>query len=64
MMAPISVKGQQAHPFFQSLAEKSTEPKWNFSKYLISADRVNVQYFPTIVSPESDQLRSAIEALL
>jgi glutathione peroxidase len=64
MMAPISVKGESAHPFFKALAERSQEPSWNFSKYLISADRSEVQYLPTTVSPESKKLRSAIEALL
>lgn len=64
MMAPISVKGDKAHPLFKAIAGKSQQPGWNFTKYLISADGKTVQHFSTSTSPESKKLNSAISALL
>lgn len=64
MMAPISVKGDDAHPLFKALADKSTAPSWNFNKFLIDASRQTVQHFNVVVSPESDVLRKAIEHVL
>jgi glutathione peroxidase len=64
MMAPISVKGESAHRFFKSLAEKSQMPSWNFNKFLIDPSRKTVTHFSTQVSPESSTLRLAIEQVL
>ncbi|MFT6791499.1 MAG: glutathione peroxidase [Cellvibrionaceae bacterium] len=64
MAAPIHVKGQEAHPLFQALAEKSQVPQWNFGKYLISADGSSVQYFGSRVEPDSKILTQAIETLI
>ena len=44
MMAKITVKGEEKHPLYQFLTEKSkngfrdSEVKWNFQKYLIDRD--------------------------
>ncbi len=64
MMAPISVKGQRAHPLFRSIAEKSQAPSWNFNKFLVSADGEQIIHFGTSISPNSKQLNSAIQSLL
>ncbi len=64
MMAPISVKGQNAHPLFKAIASKSQTPSWNFNKFLVSADGEQVIHFGTSISPTSQQLNSAIQSLL
>lgn len=62
--SPIAVTGKNAHPLFKALAEKSTAPSWNFTKFLISPDRTQVQHFSTKISPDSRVLQQAIERLL
>jgi glutathione peroxidase len=64
MLAPSAVKGPEANPVFQELNRRSSEPSWNFNKYLVSADGEVVQHFKSNVAPESDALTSAIEKLL
>ncbi len=64
MLAPSSVKGAQANPVFRELGRRSSEPSWNFNKYLVSADGKTVQYFKSSVSPDSPALSEAIEKLL
>ncbi|MCL4132945.1 UNVERIFIED_CONTAM: hypothetical protein GTU68_038575 [Idotea baltica] len=65
MLEPSSVKGDMANSIFKNLAERTREqPKWNFNKYLISADGSDVQYFPSNVAPNNkilmDQIRKNI----
>lgn len=64
MIAPTSVKGPAANPVFKALAAQTTEPKWNFNKYVVSADGKSVQYFDSRVSPDSPELAAAIEKVL
>lgn len=44
MMAPITVKGEDAHPLFQHLASETQAPSWNFNKYLVSKDRQTITH--------------------
>jgi glutathione peroxidase len=64
MLAPSSVKGAAANPVFQELGQRSSEPAWNFNKYLVSADGKVVQHFGSKVTPESPELNQAIGELL
>jgi glutathione peroxidase len=64
MMAPISVKGANAHPLFKTLASKSEAPSWNFNKFLVSADGKQVTHFGSTTTPDSEQLNIAIKSLL
>ena len=64
MFAPSHVKGKKANPVFVELAGKSRAPSWNFNKYLVSADGAQVQHFGSHTSPDSEELRRAIEAAL
>jgi len=64
MLAPIHVRGENAHPVFAELARQSEAPRWNFTKYLVSADGEVVAHFPSNVRPESREIRQAIESLL
>jgi glutathione peroxidase len=64
MLSTSSVTGKNANPVFQHLARKTSEPSWNFNKYLVSADGKVVQHFESDVKPDSVQLTQAIEQLL
>jgi len=65
MAGKTVVKGKNAHPFYLRLAEiTDSRPKWNFHKYLISANGANVQSFDSKVAPESEQLVRQIENAL
>ena len=64
MLQTISVRGSDAHPIFEYLGDKTTSPKWNFYKYLVSADGNKVQHFNSRVTPDSEELILAIEAVL
>ena len=64
MLAPTSVKGAAANPVFQELGRRSSEPAWNFNKYLVSADGKVVQHFGSKVTPESATLNDAIDQLV
>jgi glutathione peroxidase len=64
MLAPQHVKGPEANPVFKELARQTQEPKWNFNKYLVTADGKVAQYFDSRVAPESDQFNEAVEKLL
>ena len=62
MFRKIDVVQAPVHPLFQRLAEQSTAPQWNFSKYLISA--AGVEYFGSRVTPQSEELVRAVERAL
>jgi glutathione peroxidase len=64
MLAPQHVKGPEANPVFKELARQTQEPKWNFNKYLVTADGKVAQYFDSRVAPDSDQFNEAVEKLL
>lgn len=64
MTSPIIVKGDDAHPIFRYLAEKSRAPSWNFNKYLVSADGVSVTHFSTNTDPSDAVFTEAIDKLL
>jgi glutathione peroxidase len=64
MLAPTSVKGANANPVFKAINAQSTEPKWNFNKYVVSADGKSVQYFDSRVTPDSPEMIAAIEKVL
>ncbi|MFC3053442.1 glutathione peroxidase [Kordiimonas pumila] len=42
----------------------ASRPKWNFHKYLISPEGTPVAYFPSQVTPDSEKLLAAIDAVL
>jgi glutathione peroxidase len=64
MLSPVHVFGSNAHPIFKKLADKTTAPKWNFYKYLVSADGKTVKHFNSRVTPDSDEFVNAINAVL
>lgn len=64
MLATSAVRGNDANPVFEYLGDKAGSPKWNFYKYLVSADGSEVKAFNSRVKPDSLELKAAIEALL
>ncbi|WP_244325800.1 glutathione peroxidase [Shewanella aestuarii] len=61
MVATSAVRGSDVNSVFAYLNEKSAAPKWNFYKYLVSADGETVTQFNSRVKPDSEQLKEAIE---
>jgi len=64
MFAPIKVTGDSANPLFKALAAQSSEPAWNFNKYLLNSEGKVVKYFDSNVTPESVAIKAAIEQVL
>ena len=65
MFATAKVTGKKAHPFYKKLiAASGKEPKWNFAKYLIGRDGKVIEHYKSSVTPESERLVSAIQAVL
>ena len=54
MFETLSVRGKDADPLFAKLAEVTgKQPKWNFNKYLMSADGAAVTHYGSRVDPMS-----------
>lgn len=70
LFAKIDVNGDTAHPLYQyltadDLAIDDPGPiKWNFEKFLIARTGKPLARYRSKVTPESDELRHAIEAAL
>ena len=64
MLAPTAVRGADANPVFRELAHQTTQPGWNFNKYLVAPDGKVVAHFGSTVTPDSKSLNQAIEKLL
>lgn len=66
IMDKVHVKGAKKHPVYKWLTEKKLngwndqEPKWNFSKYLISEDGKLLKYYGSSVSPMSEEVLNEI----
>jgi len=65
----VHVRGDQAIPLFAELTRETPEGirgdiKWNFTKFLIGPDGRPVARFESGVEPTSDEIVSAVEALL
>ena len=67
MMSKVSVNGDDKHPLFAYLTEKSSIPgpiKWNFSKFLLDKEGNLVARWPSQIEPMSDDITSQVEKLL
>jgi glutathione peroxidase len=66
MAAKISVKGDDMAPIYQWLTNKSengvmdAEIKWNFGKFLLDEHGNLVTYFPSKVTPMSEEITSKL----
>lgn len=67
IMEKISVKGDDMHPIYQYLTQKSkngvedSEVAWNFQKYLINKNGILEKVFKTKVSPLDSEIIQWIE---
>lgn len=68
VMEKVSVTGPDTHPLFQYLSDKSMngvtdeKPTWNFCKYLINEQGKIIKFFPSKVTPLSEEMISAINS--
>ena len=61
VMATSSVRGRNANPVFKGLGEAKGYPRWNFNKYVVSADGEVIAKFGSGVGPDSSELRNLID---
>lgn len=60
MFEKISVKGEDQHPLYKLLKEKTgQEPSWNFCKYLVKPDGT-ITFYPSKVSPLDKEIVDAL----
>ena len=69
MASKVSVLGEDQDPIFSFLTSLPNQDfdgdiKWNFEKFLINKEGELIRRFRSSVKPESEDLTSAIEALL
>jgi glutathione peroxidase len=66
MAAKVSVKGDDIAPIYQWLCNKTengvmdAEIKWNFGKFLLDEKGNLIQYFPSKVTPMSEEITSKL----
>ena len=62
MSETLSVRGQDAHPFFKAVkAEIGFAPKWNFNKILIGVDGQVIETWGSLTRPLAAKLTKFIE---
>ena len=70
MMSKVSVKGDDKTPLYDFLTGKSTDPRfggeiqWNFTKVLVGRNGSLVARFEPAITPDSPEVKSAIESAL
>ena len=67
MTEKVSVKGENAHPFYKWAKEnygKSAIPKWNFHKIIIGKDGKIEDTFASITNPSSKKFIESLEKAL
>jgi glutathione peroxidase len=68
LFAKVSVQGAGAHPLFAALTGKEAgrpgPVTWNFNKFLVSRDGKLLARFESDVTPDSPELKAAIEQAL
>jgi len=60
----VTRSGPGQSPIYQFLGRTGNLPAWNFAKYLVGRKGQVIAFFPSDVTPESAQLRTAIERAL
>jgi glutathione peroxidase len=60
----VTMAGSEQSPVYSFLMSSGHLPAWNFAKYLIGRDGKVLAFFPSEVTPESAQLRHAIDTAL
>jgi glutathione peroxidase len=64
MFAKVVTAGAGQSPIYKFLGTSGHLPQWNFAKYLVAKDGHIIAFYPSDVTPESAQLRTAIAKAL
>ena len=65
IMEKIVIKGKDVSPVYAALIAQTKEtPSWNFCKYLVGKDGKVIQFWSSKTTPDSKELRSAIDTAL
>jgi glutathione peroxidase len=67
MAAKYVVRGPNAHPFYRNALARlgpSAQPTWNFHKILVGKNGQPIAAFPSGTTPDSPELRRAINSAL
>lgn len=64
MSTPQVVTGDQAIPLFQKLNAAGGQPRWNFFKYVVDRQGNLVESFPSMTTPDAEELTAALEKAL
>ena len=60
----VTKAGADQSPVYTFLGKEGHLPAWNFSKYLVGKDGKVLAFFPSKVTPDSKELREAIDKAL
>jgi glutathione peroxidase len=60
----VTKPGPEQSPVYKFLGASGHLPAWNFSKYVVGKDGRILAFFPSEVTPESSELRGAINKAL
>ena len=60
----VTKTGADQSPIYSYLGQSGDLPRWNFAKYLVGKDGKVIRFFDSKVTPESPELRQAIDAAL
>src|SRR5262245_34884234 len=60
----VTRPGAEQSPVYRLLGATGNLPQWNFAKYLVGKDGRVIAFYPSDVTPESRQLRAAIDKAL
>ena len=60
----VTKAGPGQSPIYAFLGTSGNLPAWNFSKYVIGRDGKIVAFFPSKVTPDSPELRAALDKAL
>ncbi|MFP2929275.1 glutathione peroxidase [Pyxidicoccus sp. 3LG] len=64
MFEKVKTKGDGQSPVYAFLAKEHPAPKWNFHKYVVGKDGQVKAAFPSAVTPDSAELKTAIDGAL
>jgi glutathione peroxidase len=60
----VTKSGADQSPVYSYLGATGNLPAWNFSKYVIGKDGKVLAFFPSKITPESKELRDALDAAI
>jgi glutathione peroxidase len=60
----VTKAGPTQSPIYSFLGSTGNLPAWNFSKYVVDKEGKVVAFFPSKITPESPELRAAIDKAL